>query len=141
MLATPLSADQVTYRVLVAGEDTGHLIVDRSERQFSIDFDYKQNGRGPTFTESLQLDERGFPVNWKIVGTTTFGSPVEEYFQADDDVARWRDASGPGDATYKSDPHFTLIKMGAVMPTPCSCVRCCKVPMGKSPSIPAVRHQ
>ena len=34
MLATPLSADQVTYRVLVAGEDTGHLIVDRSERQF-----------------------------------------------------------------------------------------------------------
>ena len=46
------------------------------------------------------------PLTWKIVGTTTFGSPVEEYFQADDDVARWRDASGPGDATYKSDPHF-----------------------------------
>ena len=39
LLAAPLSADQVTYRVLVAGEDTGHLIVDRSERQFSIDFD------------------------------------------------------------------------------------------------------
>ena len=113
MLATPLSADQVTYRVLVAGEDTGHLIVDRSERQFSIDFDYKQNGRGPTFTESLQLDERGFPVNWKIVGTTTFGSPVEEYFQADDDVARWRDASGPGDATYKSDPHFYINQNGS----------------------------
>lgn len=113
LLAVPLSADQVTYRVLVAGEDTGHLIVDRSERQFSIDFDYKQNGRGPTFTESLELDERGFPVNWKISGTTTFGSPVEEYFQANDDVARWRDASGPGDANYKSDPDFYVNQNGS----------------------------
>lgn len=113
MLAAPLSAEQVTYRVLVAGEDTGHLIVDRQGDQLAIDFDYKQNGRGPTFTESLSLDERGFPVNWKIVGTTTFGSPVEEYFQADDNVARWRDASGPGDATYEDDPGFYINQNGS----------------------------
>lgn len=113
MLAIPLSAEPVTYRVLVAGEDAGHLIVDRQEDQLAIDFDYKQNGRGPTFTEALSLDERGFPVNWKIVGTTTFGSPVEEYFQADDNVARWRDASGPGDASYDDDPGFYINQNGS----------------------------
>ena len=113
LLAAPLSAEQVTYRVLVAGEDTGHLIVERQEDQLTIDFDYKQNGRGPTFTESLSLDERGFPINWKITGTTTFGSPVEEYFQADDNVARWRDASGPGDAAYDEDPGFYINQNGS----------------------------
>ncbi len=113
MFAGPGSAEPVTYRVLIAGEDAGHLIVDRQEDQLAIDFDYKQNGRGPTFTEALSLDERGFPVNWKIVGTTTFGSPVEEYFQADDNVARWRDASGPGDASYDDDPGFYINQNGS----------------------------
>lgn len=113
MFAGPGSAEPVTYRVLIAGEDAGHLIVDRQEDQLAIDFDYKQNGRGPTFTEALSLDDRGFPVNWKIVGTTTFGSPVEEYFQADDNVARWRDASGPGDASYDDDPGFYINQNGS----------------------------
>lgn len=113
MLAVPVSADQVIYRVLVSGEDTGHLIVDTEGDYISIDFDYKQNGRGPTFSETLKLDQRGFPIDWKIVGTTTFGSPVEEYFQADDNVARWRDATGPGDATYDDRPDFYINQSGS----------------------------
>lgn len=113
MLAVPVSADQVIYRVLVSGEDTGHLIVDTEGDYISIDFDYKQNGRGPTFSETLKLDQRGFPIDWKIMGTTTFGSPVEEYFQADDNVARWRDATGPGDATYDDRPDFYINQSGS----------------------------
>ena len=90
LLAAPLAAETTTYRVLFAGDDTGHLIVDTAENRVAIDFDYKQNGRGPTIAEEITLDERGFPTDWSITGTTTFGSPVDEFFRAEDGIARWR---------------------------------------------------
>ena len=112
-LIAPVLADSISYRVLVAGEDTGHLTVVREDAQISIDFDYKQNGRGPTITEDITLDERGFPVDWKITGKTTFGSPVDEYFRADDGVARWRDATGPGSSQFDGEPAFYIEQSGS----------------------------
>lgn len=98
LVAAPLSAETITYRVLFAGDDVGHMIVDEHDNQLAIDFDYKQNGRGPTMAEEITLDENGFPVDWTITGTTTFGSSVDEFFRITDGVARWQDATGTGEA-------------------------------------------
>ena len=96
--AAPLAAETTTYRVLFGGEDIGHLIVDEAENRIAIDFDYKQNCRGPTIAEEIVLDDRGYPVDWTITGTTTFGSSVDEYFRVVDGVARWQDTTGNGEA-------------------------------------------
>ena len=73
LFAAPVPAETTSYRVLVAGDDIGHLIVDETENRIAIDFDYKQNGRGPTIAEEITVDNRGYPVDWTISGTTTFG--------------------------------------------------------------------
>ena len=77
LFAMPIAAETTTYRVLMGGDDIGHLIVEQENERVSIDFDFKQNGRGPTMTEEMVLDDRGYPVDWKITGTTTFGSSVD----------------------------------------------------------------
>ena len=46
LVAAPLAAETITYRVLFAGDDVGHMIVNEHDNQLAIDFDYKQNGRG-----------------------------------------------------------------------------------------------
>ena len=114
MSALPaLAGETLNYRVLIAGEDIGYLNVDHEGDALSIDFDYKQNGRGPTVTEQITIDERGYPVDWTISGTTTFGSGIDEYFRADDGVARWRDATGPGSMDYSDAPAFYIDQNGS----------------------------
>lgn len=101
------------YRVLIAGEDIGYLKVEEDGDVLNVDFDFKQNGRGPTVTEKITLDPRGFPIDWTISGTTTFGSAIDEYFKADDGVARWRDATGPGSKAYTEAPGFYINQNGS----------------------------
>lgn len=86
------------YTVLAGGNPVGHLKVAHDGERIAIDYDYKNNGRGPTMTESLRVDARGLPVQWKIEGATTFGSRVDESFELVDGQARWRDSVGEGSA-------------------------------------------
>jgi len=114
LFAMPLAADTTTYRVLFAGDDTGHLIVNTAENRIAIDFDYKQNGRGPTIAEEITLDDRGYPVDWTITGTTTFGSSVDEHFRVEGNTARWQDATGPGQTAIDGATRFYVDQNGSV---------------------------
>jgi imidazolonepropionase-like amidohydrolase len=113
LLSLPLAAEISTHRVLVGGSDTGHMIVDQNGKQLTIDFDFKQNGRGPTIAEEITLDERGYPVDWTIIGKTTFGSSVDESFHAEDGMARWQDTTGPGAAEIDGASLFYVDQNGS----------------------------
>ena len=112
-IAAPLAAETITYRVLFAGDDVGHMIVDEHGKQVAIDFDFKQNGRGPTMAEEITLDDDGFPVDWSITGTTTFGSSVDEFFGAENGTARWQDSTGSGEAAI-DDMRFYINQDGSI---------------------------
>jgi hypothetical protein len=64
----------------------------------SVEFDVKDNGRGPTIAEVIRTGAHGLPVEWSIQGTTTFGSKVDERFRQSGARAEWTDASGPASA-------------------------------------------
>ena len=115
LVAAPLAAETITYRVLFAGDDVGHMIVNEHDNQIAIDFDFKQNGRGPTMAEEITLNDNGFPVDWTITGTTTFGSSVDEFFRVEDGVARWQDSTGTGEAVV-DDMRFYINQDGSIYP-------------------------
>jgi len=100
LLAMPLSAlaQTATYSVIFGGKNIGHLIAQTQGEKTSIDFDVKNNGRGPTISETLQLDADGLPLQWAIKGTTTFGSKVAEQFARKGRLAQWTDSTGKGHA-------------------------------------------
>ena len=98
LFAAPAMAERQEYRVLTGGNDVGHLIAEVDPGRITIDYDYKNNGRGPTIAETIVTDDAGYPTRWEIEGATTFGNPVDEEFTLTADGARWRDATGEGTA-------------------------------------------
>ncbi|WP_373489118.1 amidohydrolase family protein [Blastomonas sp.] len=86
------------FTVIIGGARVGHLDTVRSGDTVKIDFDFKNNGRGPTMKEELRLDANGMPVSWKITGNSTFGNAINESFTMERGVARWTDSTGSGTA-------------------------------------------
>lgn len=90
-------ADAV-FTVLTSGTAIGALEVWRGEGGYTIGYEFRNNGRGPTFQEDIRLDAAGHPVHWTVQGATTFGNQVDEMFHRDEAGARWRDSTGEGQA-------------------------------------------
>ena len=86
------------FSVIFGGKNVGHLNVDSAGNRSVIDFDYKNNGRGPTMQETLTVDAAGLPTSWTVDGTTTFGSKVSERFTRSGAKASWTDSTGKGGA-------------------------------------------
>lgn len=90
----PLLAETESYTVIVGGRNVGHLKADTNGARTVIDYDYKNNGRGPTIAETITLGSDGLPTDWRIKGATTFGGKVAETFALKGRTARWTDSTG-----------------------------------------------
>lgn len=87
-----------TYSVIFGSTTVGHLKTHTVGDTIQIDYDYKNNGRGPTIKETIVLNRDGFPVQWDITGNTTFGNSVDEHYTLKGTVASWTDATGSDSA-------------------------------------------
>jgi hypothetical protein len=104
LLASPegAAAETESFSVIVGGKNVGHLIAQTSGDRTVIDYDYKNNGRGPTMAETITNGSDGLPTTWSIKGATTFGSKVDEHFSQTGLRAEWVDSTGPGQATLQA---------------------------------------
>ncbi|MDJ0921408.1 MAG: amidohydrolase family protein [Henriciella sp.] len=102
---TPLPALSGTehFTILTSGTEIGALSVDHSSGTTVIDYEYRNNGRGPTLAETIRLDAFGFPIAWDIEGATTFGNKVDETFVLEGSSASWTDSTG-SDVTDLTSP-------------------------------------
>jgi hypothetical protein len=101
--AQPLSAAPVTedYTVVVLGRTVGHLKAATEDGRTVIDYDVKNNGRGPTIAETIRVGADGLPTAWTVKGATTFGSKVDESFALSGQRARWTDSTGTASTTVR----------------------------------------
>jgi imidazolonepropionase-like amidohydrolase len=106
-LATP-----VRYTVIYGGTNIGHVIADTTANRTTIDYNVKNNGRGPTMAETITFGPDGLPTAWTISGTTTFGSKVNETFKRDKSRATWLDSTGKGQASPK-EPSVYVAQSGS----------------------------
>jgi imidazolonepropionase-like amidohydrolase len=90
------AAETAAFSVISAGHNVGHLTCETKGDLTTVDFDVKNNGRGPTISEVIRTGTDGLPVDWSIKGTTTFGSKVEEHFSQAGSRAEWTDSTGKG---------------------------------------------
>ncbi len=100
--STLAQADSARFSVIFGGTHVGHLTAERQGDQTRIDYEYKENGRGPTQTETIRLDANGLPSEWAVTGTTTFGSKVAEHFIRKGSRAEWTDSTGKGSASIRN---------------------------------------
>ncbi|MEO7431806.1 MAG: amidohydrolase family protein [Dokdonella sp.] len=93
------AGESARYSVIFGGRNIGHVIAETTGKRTTIDYDVKNNGRGPTMKETITFGDDGLPSAWTISGTTTFGSHVDERFARNGSRATWIDATGKGGAT------------------------------------------
>jgi imidazolonepropionase-like amidohydrolase len=96
---TLASAETVAFSVIFGGKTVGHLIADTQGEVTAVDYNVKNNGRGPTIAETIKTGPGGLPTDWSIKGATTFGSKVEEHFSQAGGHADWTDSTGKGSAS------------------------------------------
>ncbi|WP_372783686.1 amidohydrolase family protein [Phenylobacterium sp.] len=101
LLALPAAAaaETASFTAVFGGKNVGHLIAETRGDTTTIDYDIKNNGRGPTDAEVIKSNAEGLPVAWTIKGATTFGSKVSETFHQAGGRAEWSDSTGKGRAS------------------------------------------
>ncbi len=95
-------ADTFSYSYIFGEKKVGHLTAETKGGLTTIDYDVKNNGRGPTIAESITLDAAGLPSEWTVKGTTTFGSKIAEHFSRKGTLGEWVDSTGRGHAAIKT---------------------------------------
>lgn len=114
------------FTVLVGGTEIGAMLVTPTPDGYTVDFEYRNNGRGPTLAEDVGLDTAGLPTRWTIEGATTFGNPVDERYELVDSEASWTDSTGsnqviPAEPAFyvpqETSPYWLAIAARALMDT------------------------
>lgn len=100
------------FSVIRRGTKVGYLNVARSGDTLITEYDYKNNGRGPTIKDTIILNKDGFPVKWDISGNTTFGNTIDEHYELKGAIAYWKDATGSSKAKIEQ-PMLYIDQMGS----------------------------
>jgi hypothetical protein len=106
------ASDSARYSVIYGGKNIGHVVADTTANRTTIDFNVKNNGRGPTMAETITFGPDGLPTAWTISGTTTFGSKVNETFKREKARATWLDSTGKGQTSLK-EPSVYVAQSGS----------------------------
>jgi len=88
-----------SFSILIAGTQVGELEAEHRAGSTQVDYEYRNNGRGPTINESVVIGENGLPSKWTVTGATTFGNKIDEQFVLTGGDASWKDATGAGNTT------------------------------------------
>ena len=68
-----------------------------AEGRVTVDYSYRDNGRGPDMRESFTLGPLGAPVAYEVTGRSTMGAEIKESFTAADGRLRWTSRIDAGD--------------------------------------------
>jgi len=99
LAAGTAQAQTYRYNVLFHGEARGaQTTVVAPDGRMTVDFSYRNNGRGPDAKEEIVLARDGTPLSYRVTGKSTFGAPTDETFAREGGMARWSSNAGRGEA-------------------------------------------
>lgn len=111
-LAEPPAGKTETWSVRLNDTTLGQLVATTEGSTVTVDYEFRNNGRGPTIAETILLDADGLPVSWTIDGTTTFGNEVHETFALEETTASWTDTTGSASAE-RTEPALYIPQNGS----------------------------
>ncbi|MBS0266644.1 MAG: amidohydrolase family protein [Planctomycetes bacterium] len=96
--ALPAWADSETrYTVIFHGQTSGSQTVKTADNgTVTVDFSYRDNGRGPDLKEEFTVAADGTLRNYTARGTSTFGASIEESFSLTNGTAEWKSNADQG---------------------------------------------
>jgi imidazolonepropionase-like amidohydrolase len=92
------AADTVTrYTVLIENRVSGSQVTTvHAGGAVDVAMSYKDNGRGPDIKEHYQFAPDGTLASYRVLGTSTFGGPIDESYSLKSGRAQWRSEADHG---------------------------------------------
>jgi len=79
------------------GLTAGYQTVKRTGNKVQVEFDFKENGRGPTLKELITLASDGTMKDYRVSGTSEMGGEVNERFSVKNGLIQWQSNSEKGE--------------------------------------------
>jgi hypothetical protein len=99
------------YTVTIQQEVAGALLSrDDGQGRFSVEFSYRNNGRGPDLREEFSVDALGAPVTYAGSGKSTFGNEIRENYAWRDGRGRWTSLVDRGDQPVEAGALYVPIE-------------------------------
>lgn len=97
------AADTVThYTVLIENRVSGSQVTTvHAGGAVDVAMSYKDNGRGPDIKEHYQFAPDGSLASFRVLGTSTFGGPIDESYSLKGTRAQWRSEADHGATEVK----------------------------------------
>lgn len=90
------AGESSTYSILSGGEVVGAIRLEADASRTRIDYHVDNNGRGPAWSEAVELDDQGLPTRWTIEGRAALGGAVKDSYVRDGAAARWESTNDHG---------------------------------------------
>ena len=114
LLCSAAAAQPVEYTVTMQGAVAGRMLVDaKPDGRVSVDFSYRNNGRGPDILESFALGALGAPMAYEGTGRSTMGAEIKERFAVAAGRLAWLSRVDQGDEAIAESTLFLPLE-----PTP-----------------------
>lgn len=115
LLAAPIHAGAQTvqrFSVRIQDENAGTLTLasGTAPGSVSVDFSYRNNGRGPDLKESFRVDALGAPVDYTGSGKSEFGNEIRETWTWRDGRGRWQSLVDQGDRAVPAGALYVPIE-------------------------------
>lgn len=85
------------FVVSVQGAPAGTMRVESDGEHVSVEYSYRDNGRGPDLKESFRVNAAQRPVEYRVRGRSELAGEVREDFSIDGARWRWDSAADRGD--------------------------------------------
>jgi hypothetical protein len=95
--STATSAPAREYAVTIQGLRAGAMLVQRESDQVTVDYSYRDNGRGPDMKEAFRIAPGEQAVVYRVQGRGEFGSEIREEAAIADGRLRWSSVADRGD--------------------------------------------
>jgi len=96
--AAARAADAIEYDVIFAGQLSGRQTTTvAADGSITTRLSYRNNGRGPDLEERIVVAADGTFAAYRVTGTSTFGSRIDEEFRRRGQRVSWRSAADRGE--------------------------------------------
>jgi hypothetical protein len=114
LAAIHAQADTVTrYTILFQNKPSGAQTTRvADDGTLTVDFSFRNNGRGPDLKEQFVLAEDGTLARYSVKGTSTYGGPIDESFARAGHTVEWKSSADRGTSN--------LVGAAAYVPVDCS---------------------
>lgn len=103
------------YNILFLGKSGGSQTTRASEGTFTVEYSYRDNGRGPDLREDFTLGEDGTLLRYLVKGASTFGAAIDETFTNTDGKVEWKSIADKGSTKITGAAAYVPIECSSEM--------------------------